>query len=66
MASFRDQVQKKGGGKKKKCHFTLAQYIYLCNVIVSLFVSQIVASKNTYYFICYRKKEWSNFFSKWH
>ena len=42
-ASFRDQVQKEGGGKKKKGHFSLAQYIYLSNVIVSLLVSQFVA-----------------------
>ena len=35
--------KKKGGGKKKKGHLSLAQYIYLCNIIVSLLVSQIVA-----------------------
>ena len=49
--------KKKGGGKKKKGHLSLVQYIYLCNVIVSLLVSQIVTSKNTYYFMCYRKKD---------
>ena len=41
--ALRINSKKKWGGKKKKGHISLAQYIYVCNVIVSLLVSQIVA-----------------------
>ena len=57
MAIFKDQVQKEGGGKKNKGDFSLAQYIYLSNVIVSLLVSQIVASKKYLLFYLLSKKK---------